>query len=179
MPLTYEQTKFGEQKRKRKGVFLACQKCQREFYVSPARVRQAANQGVTTRFCSMACYDKRGANGPFYGKSHTPEQIQAWMTNPNRHSFKSDENNPNVLRYGSDYKHKESRHLRDRLLEGRNSRCERCGFDSVPGVLEIHHADRNRRNNDFSNLTVLCPTCHAIDHFHSRDGLYNKLKNSA
>ena len=42
--------------------------------------------------------------------------------------------------------------------------CETCGFNSYPQVLGVHHRDRNRNNNDLSNLAILCPTCHSIEH---------------
>jgi hypothetical protein len=42
--------------------------------------------------------------------------------------------------------------------------CEHCGWDAVPEVILVHHIDMNRKNNDESNLKVLCPNCHAIEH---------------
>ena len=39
--------------------------------------------------------------------------------------------------------------------------CAACG--SVK-KLNVHHKDRNRKNNDYSNLEVLCPNCHSIEH---------------
>lgn len=42
--------------------------------------------------------------------------------------------------------------------------CERCGYDAVPQILGVHHKDRNRRNNELSNLEVLCPNCHSLEH---------------
>lgn len=47
---------------------------------------------------------------------------------------------------------------------GRMSACEDCGYDDVPGILILHHKDRNRANNSMDNLKVLCPNCHAIEH---------------
>lgn len=41
--------------------------------------------------------------------------------------------------------------------------CERCGFDNIL-ALDVHHKDGNRKNNDLSNLEVLCCNCHAIEH---------------
>ncbi len=43
--------------------------------------------------------------------------------------------------------------------------CERCNYNAHPEVLVIHHKDRDRQNNDLSNLEVLCPTCHAVEHY--------------
>ena len=58
---------------------------------------------------------------------------------------------------------------RDRLTN-----CEACGYDKVPGILVVHHKDRNRRNNSQENLSVLCPNCHQEDHFLARDGAYHR-----
>ena len=41
--------------------------------------------------------------------------------------------------------------------------CARCGF-SVLEALEVHHIDRNRANNDITNLMVLCANCHILEH---------------
>lgn len=40
--------------------------------------------------------------------------------------------------------------------------CMRCGFDKF---VVVHHKDRDRSNNDLSNLEILCPNCHAIEHW--------------
>lgn len=53
--------------------------------------------------------------------------------------------------------------------------CVRCGYSKILGVLQVHHKDRNRKNNKIENLEILCPTCHQEEHFKNRDGLYNKL----
>ena len=52
--------------------------------------------------------------------------------------------------------------------------CEDCGYQEVSEILEVHHIDCNRDNNDITNLKVLCPTCHAITHFKTKTGKYQK-----
>lgn len=42
--------------------------------------------------------------------------------------------------------------------------CNRCGYDSIPEILEVHHKDHNHNNNEVDNLELLCPNCHAIEH---------------
>jgi predicted HNH restriction endonuclease len=42
--------------------------------------------------------------------------------------------------------------------------CNRYGYNSEPKILGVHHKDRNRHNNDISNLEVLCPNCHSLEH---------------
>ncbi len=41
--------------------------------------------------------------------------------------------------------------------------CVRCSFSNV-NALEVHHKDKNRSNNDISNLEILCANCHSIEH---------------
>lgn len=47
----------------------------------------------------------------------------------------------------------------------KEKKCECCGItDSWMGKpisLELHHVDGNNRNNDLSNLQILCPNCHS------------------
>ena len=38
--------------------------------------------------------------------------------------------------------------------------CEICGYNEHFEVLQVHHIDSDRTNNDVLNLMVLCPTCH-------------------
>ena len=44
------------------------------------------------------------------------------------------------------------------------TQCQRCGYNNEPLILGIHHKDRNRHNNDISNLEILCPNCHSLEH---------------
>lgn len=47
--------------------------------------------------------------------------------------------------------------------------CERCGFrQPLNEPLPRHHKDRNRANNDPSNLEVLCQSCHSKEHLDER-----------
>lgn len=38
--------------------------------------------------------------------------------------------------------------------------CAVCGFNEED-ILQVHHIDENRQNNELSNLIILCPNCHA------------------
>lgn len=57
-------------------------------------------------------------------------------------------------------------------------KCDICGYDSIKGVLQVHHKDRIRTNNDISNLQILCPTCHSVEHYNKKDGLFHNLKSN-
>ena len=48
----------------------------------------------------------------------------------------------------------------DRLC---NNGCEECGFkDNF--ILDFHHIDKDRKNNNRDNIAYLCPNCHARHH---------------
>lgn len=51
-----------------------------------------------------------------------------------------------------------------RRLRNERGRCERCGHDGSESRLEVHHRDRDKRNQEPSNLVVLCHQCHMQDH---------------
>ena len=44
------------------------------------------------------------------------------------------------------------------------TKCMRCGYSEFPEILEIHHLDRDRKNNSKINLLVLCASCHSALH---------------
>ena len=52
-------------------------------------------------------------------------------------------------------------------LQRDNYMCTSCGYSQHPRVLEIHHIDRNRKNNELGNLLTVCPTCHKEIHYES------------
>ncbi len=61
-------------------------------------------------------------------------------------------------------KFEEIRAIKIRLLAIRGGKCERCGYNKSE-ILQVHHKDRNSRNNDYKNLELICPNCHYEDHY--------------
>ena len=68
------------------------------------------------------------------------------------------------------------RGLKIRLLEKRGKKCERCGYDKHE-VLQIHHKDKNRSNNRFNNLELICPNCHFEEHYLEKSWLRKKSES--
>lgn len=64
------------------------------------------------------------------------------------------------------------RALKTRLLEERGIICERCGYATVE-ILQVHHRDRNRKNNNIDNLELICPNCHFEEHYLEKSWLRN------
>jgi len=62
----------------------------------------------------------------------------------------------------SEYIRKDS--IRKHLIKLRGHKCEMCGnveWLGKPIMLETHHIDGNKTNNDINNLQLLCPNCHS------------------
>lgn len=57
-----------------------------------------------------------------------------------------------------------SRGLKIRLINERGPKCERCGYKKYE-ILQVHHKDRKRHNNELTNLELICPNCHFEEHY--------------
>lgn len=65
--------------------------------------------------------------------------------------------------------YEDTRSLKKRLIkEGlKENRCEKCGITEwlgEPISVQLHHVDGNHKNNNLSNLQMLCPNCHSQTH---------------
>ena len=147
----------------------------------------------TAKYCSMACTGKaRTANV----KPKQPNVSCAWCQKP---FYKR----PSAQRYSKSglyfcsREHKDQAqnidglkllHLphygtgnggssyRERALKRQENKCEKCGYSKYIEVLQVHHKDRDRKNNIQTNLSILCPTCHIEEHFLTSTGPYSKNK---
>ena len=54
---------------------------------------------------------------------------------------------------------------RKRAMEQYGEQCQNCHYNEYVQILQVHHIDKNRDNNDLSNLKVLCPNCHELAHY--------------
>ena len=54
----------------------------------------------------------------------------------------------------------ESKNYREKSFRFYEHKCAICEWNEDKDVLEVHHIDENRNNNDISNLIILCPICH-------------------
>jgi hypothetical protein len=55
-------------------------------------------------------------------------------------------------------------HLKKHLIKVRSHKCEKCSLThwlNSDIVLEVHHIDGDRTNNELNNLQLLCCNCHA------------------
>lgn len=138
----------------------ACLICSKSIYRRPGEL--VRNKGHA--FCSMVCYGKFNRREQPCLICKTP--IQAHFNkktcsrvcaNKHRAGIKYMLNRPRDVVVNQ-------RRLKLRLLEFRGKICEGCGYNKEE-ILQVHHIDRNRKNNNLSNLKLICPNCHYEEHY--------------
>lgn len=61
---------------------------------------------------------------------------------------------------------------RDRAFIAYPHQCNKCNYDKIINILEVHHIDCDRNNNKINNLRILCPTCHMEEHYITKTGKF-------
>lgn len=148
-----------------------CAICNGSIYRRPSEIK--ARKGKV--FCSMACF----------GKSCRKERPCVVCGKPilaGLHKKTCSRSCANINRVGVKYKIgsprdevKSQQALKLRLISKRGKECERCGYDKYE-ILQIHHKDRDRKNNDLNNLELICPNCHFEEHYLEKSWLKTKLE---
>ena len=135
-----------------------CEQCQSVFLI----YKSQANRGQG-KFCSKSCCTKyrNTYNNPSQ-RADVREKISK------NHADVSGKNNPMYGRRGSsapsyiDGRSNIKGDLWRRIaLVNKKKICEICKTESEENSkLHVHHKDKNRENNDLSNLQVVCVRCH-------------------
>lgn len=99
-----------------------------------------------TIYCSNQCQQDR----------QYTNSVERWLAGSVEGHYKSGSVKPFVRRY---------------LFEKYGGNCVECGWHGINPItglcpLEIHHIDGNWSNTTESNLTLLCPNCHALTDNH-------------
>jgi len=131
-----------------------CIMCGKEFIVSKYNKDQ--------KYCCKQCGRK---HYHIVNREKSNKQSNDWYKNNRQDKLVK------MARYRSEnkdlfdwYKNKERFDgQRLKVLERDNYMCQTCG---VPGgkELNVHHKDKNRKNNQLSNLITLCHSCHSRLH---------------
>lgn len=118
---------------KKNGTLIPCKTCQEPTYVTPSRRRKSKTGNF---FCSKSCSSAYTASRRL-GEEHPNYVI-------GEHSYRS-----KALRIQGSY--------------CQNPNCELTAADieTPESMLDVHHIDGNRKNNEIDNLQVLCVWCHA------------------
>jgi hypothetical protein len=155
-------------------VTLPCARCGRNFTVIGSKKHRI--------YCSRDCSNPPRpptAERPcgWCGKMFTPRshhEQRCCSTSCSRNAFNADKRKANQnAGLFADYREAKS------ALLWNMAACQECGWKAEPAILELHHIDRNRRNNHLSNLKLLCPNCHTLGHYRSKTGQFaNNLGRS-
>lgn len=145
----------------------ACLVCGKPIYRRPVEI---ANGRV---FCSTVCNGIRNrrevpcivCGKPILASLHKKTCGRS-CANANRAGIKYKVGSPKD-------KVKTQRALKIRLVKERGSACERCGYSKLE-ILHVHHRNRDRQNNDLSNLELICPNCHYEEHYLEKSWLKGK-----
>jgi len=137
-----------------------CFICKIPIYRRPAEVEK--NGGNV--FCSMTCYG-------FSCRKESPcivcgKPILAGLNKKNCSRSCSNKNRAGIqYKIGSpNDRAKRARNLKIKLIRERGKTCERCGYSKYE-ILQIHHKNRNKKDNQLENLEIICPNCHYEEHY--------------
>lgn len=146
-----------------------CQICTKIFFIKPSHARIGWG-----KYCSQTCRHSGQLRGQFFNCHwcnkavwRSPNQIQKSSSGfffCNKHCSMAWKNSD--LRSGSNHplwQGGESSYRQRMKLKDLAPVCTVCGIEDVR-VLAVHHINRNRKNNDFSNLMWLCHNCHYLEH---------------
>ena len=146
-------------------VQVKCSKCGKEYEVE-LKTYNAKLKENTAFYCSKECLSHKGSQlckCANCGKEvwRTNSQLarsktgnvycsRSCATSKNNSLFKTGENHPNYN--GNNY--------RKKAFDNYEHQCAVCGWNEDEDILEVHHIDENRENNELDNLKILCPICH-------------------
>jgi len=65
---------------------------------------------------------------------------------------------------------------RRKAFESRQ-KCDHCGYGEILDLLVIHHVDHDTFNGDPKNILLLCPMCHALEHYRLKTGWFTQTKH--
>lgn len=147
------------------GYEIECIYCGKRFYRSAAQIERSKSG---ERFCSKTCMGK-------YRTKTDPTNTclccgKTFYTSPGRR---------NQIYYCSRSCWKKYTRSNGRVYykQFKLSYCEICGF--IPEhecQLDVHHLDKDRRNNSLDNLKTICANCHRLLHKRANNlGVKNEL----
>ncbi len=147
-----------------------CLVCKKAIYRRPAILE--ANNGQV--FCSSTCFG-------LHCRKEQPCIICGKLILASSHKKTCSRTCSNKYRVGIKYKigrprdkAQSERSIKIRLLEIRGKVCEKCSYNKQE-ILQVHHKDRDRSNNNLSNLELVCPNCHYEEHYLEKSWLKGKF----
>lgn len=148
---------IGEYKNKKTPVLIKCKKCGYEWNFSPTTLMPNNMRQSSFIGCPECKY----------------EEVECNYCHKKFKRLKSRLQKDNKTGYVYCSKECGNRHKNEFVINTINScdyrrnafliyphKCAICGWGEDERILEVHHIDEDRNNNDISNLIILCPICH-------------------
>ena len=137
-----------------------CKICNKPIYRRPVQLKR--NNG--NAYCGVECYG-------ISCRQETPCVVCGKMILASFHKKTCSRVCSNKHRSGLKYlgralkdKVKNYQSLKIRLLKRDGKLCARCGYNKHE-ILQVHHRDKDRSNNELENLELICPNCHFEEHY--------------
>jgi hypothetical protein len=132
-----------------------CDICHNEFEHISSRSNKA-------KYCSHACYNvaQRNKGKTIFTCQHCHKEFIGHACHNRKYCSKKCVQKESHLTFVPSFTTVRKAMLTRSLINS----CNRCGYNSEPRILGVHHKDRDRNNNELSNLEVLCPNCHSLEH---------------
>ena len=147
-----------------------CIICTKPIYRRPQQIQNNNNRV----FCGQACYGVScrkevpcAVCGKLILSSLNKKTCSRSCSNTHRAGIKYKIGSPRD-------KVKSLQALKTRLLAERGTNCERCGYNKFE-ILQVHHKDRDRSNNNLNNLELVCQNCHYEEHYLEKSWLKNLI----
>jgi FCS type zinc finger protein len=153
--------------KKRKLYSKLCQVCNKEMFVP---------KHIEKKYCSIVCRGLGMRNGQEYTCAYCNKLFIGVKSRANNSKsgfhFCSRVCKDSAQRIGGiseimppHYGTGNGKHdYQERAKEAYGNVCGICGllptWNNKPIILDVHHIDGNRQNNDITNLKVVCPNCH-------------------
>jgi len=136
-------------------IIRCCNICGKEFEHISSRCNKA-------KYCSRVCYHKsrKGRGTRFYKCKYCKKEFKDSPSKNRIYCSKACVNKSEKEIFTPKYSTVRKMMLRRNMIK----ECQKCGYNSYPDILGVHHKDGNRENNSFANLLVLCPMCHSLIH---------------
>ena len=148
---------------------IECVICKTPIYRRPSQIENSKGKV----FCSMGCYG-------LSSRREIPCKVCGKLILAGLNKKTCSRSCANIQRAGIKYKInsprskvKSQQALKIRLIEKRGKKCERCDYNKYQ-ILQVHHKNRNKQDNDLDNLLLICPNCHAEEHLLEKSWLTKK-----
>ena len=132
-----------------------CFICKKQFTHVSSRCNKA-------KYCSRPCYNiaQRNKGKKEFSCQHCGKKFMGHACHNRKFCSKQCVGKS----YRETFKPKYTTVRKALIKRGLINNCNRCNYDQEPLILGVHHKDRNRNNNEISNLEILCPNCHSLEH---------------